>query len=372
MTGLEILLVEDDLIDANHVERLLGLMLTDHSLQRVPRLETAISLTREFSFDLALLDLTLPDSNGLSTVTTLHRHTPNLPIVVMTGMQNPELEEKIVDAGAHDFLAKSELTRESLARCIRYLLDRQAAAKLLRRREAELAHLSRRQTMSEMASAVVHELTQPVSVISNLATASLNRLDRDQPEQVEKNLHEIIAESERATDTVRRLRNFFRRSELQRSTVSVGEILREAIRLVERQSRHANVQLCIDLLQSEANINVDPIQIQQVAINLLRNAIDATDAGISDAHIDVAFEEVDGFVVTTVRDNGHGTDEQADSLFSPFYTTRENGIGQGLSISRTIIEAHGGEITAQKNEDRGMTFRFTLPKDDPLLRSSAS
>ena len=363
MAGLQILLVEDDPFDAEYVERVLHQAVPDCSMQHASHLVSAFELSERIPFDVTFLDLTLPDSRGLDTIARLHRHAPHIPIVVLTGVQDPDLEAEVVDAGAHDFLSKADVNRDSLARCVRYLLDRQAAAELLRKREAELAHLSRRQTISEMASAIVHELTQPVSVISNLATASLNRLTRGEYEQVEDNLRAVVEESSRATDTIQRLRDFFRRGELQKSTVMLGATLREAVRLIERQVRHAGVQLSLELVDADVVVHADAVQIQQVIINLIRNAIDAADQNAPGGSIQLRVEQSDDAVFTIVRDNGHGTGAAPEDLFAPFFTTREKGIGLGLSISRTIVESHGGQITATSNSDQGgMTFRFSLPK----------
>lgn len=135
-------------------------------------------------------------------------------------------------------MAKDHLGADTLARCIRYLLDRRAASELLRQREAELAHVSRIHTVSEMASAIVHELTAPLHVVNHLAEASLRRIQTGDIAQVARNTQTIVEEVSRASETIQRLRNFIRHGKVQHAPVSMESLVREALRLVEREARH--------------------------------------------------------------------------------------------------------------------------------------
>ena len=359
---LHLLLVEDDQVDVEHVSRLLRQQNFTFTIDVADRLSVAIQLAELNDYDLALLDLSLPDSGGLETVSAFHRKTQNLPIVVLTAVSDPDLEASIVDTGAHDFLPKRNLDRDSLARCIRYLLDRQAASETLRNRDLEIAHLSRLQAISEMASAIVHELTEPLSVITNLSTASLLRIEAGEVALAEENVRAISRESSRAVQTVRRIRNFIRKGTLPKSVVHVASVVREATELVTREASSANVALTVESSDCEAQIHGDSVHVQQVILNLVRNAIDATANFASPAQVKIQIADVENSVVVRVIDNGKGDRDILDSLFTPFFTTRPNGVGLGLSISRTIIEAHGGEISASANAGQGLTFEFSLPK----------
>ena len=360
---LRVLLIVDEQDDAKRIGNLLSLAAPASRHKCAFNLKEAVEIAEHTAIDLAIVDASCGGRRCLVTISRFHQRAPNIPIVVITGDRDPELELRIIEAGAHDFLARRNVNSDSLASSIRYALDRQAASLKLRQIEAELAHMARLNTISDMASTVIHELTQPLSVVGNLAVASLNRLQSNQIDRVEENTRMIAEASQHAAETIQRLRNFVRRGDLEQSTSSLENVIRDATRLVEHEARQARISLVLQIADNLPAVTIDAVQIQQVVLNLIRNATQAigeTDTG-REIKITVAAKEP-GFVETSICDSGRGIDlESPEDLFAPYYTSRTNGMGLGLSICRTIVEAHGGSIFAERNPGRGMTFRFVLP-----------
>jgi two-component system sensor kinase FixL len=243
--------------------------------------------------------------------------------------------------------------------------QKQAEEEALRHRE-QMMHVSRLTTMGEMAAAMAHELNQPLSAIATYTAACVRLLEKgDQAqEDVVSALQEIGTQAYRAGEVIERMRDFTRGRELDRTVVSVGEIIDEILPLAELDARANRVQLTVDVAPDMPRIVADPVQIQQVILNLLRNGVDA----MADTPEDgrqlrlTAFRDSDDSIRVDIGDRGHGvSDESRARLFTPFFTTKKAGMGMGLAISRSIITAHGGRLDCNNNADIGATFFFTLP-----------
>ena len=176
-----------------------------------------------------------------------------------------------------------------------------------------------------------------------------------------------LEQAQRAGEIIRTLRDLVRKREPRRSTVNVNEIIRQALALVAHEARQAGVTAVLELDDAAAaNISADGIQLQQVMINLLRNAVEAMrTAAAADRQLVIQTGLTSRKTIeVSVRDRGRGIPRsELDRVFEPFFSTTPEGLGMGLSISRSIVEAHGGRLRAAPNADRGMTFRFTLPTD---------
>jgi two-component system sensor kinase FixL len=237
-----------------------------------------------------------------------------------------------------------------------------------RRREL-LTHLQRVHTVGEMGGALAHELSQPLYAIQNYLSGARRRLARgEHPRQVEAvadAMEQATAEVTRAAGIVARLRDFVRRNEPHRSTVDVEAVLREALKLMEPEIRGRRARLDFQFDTDVATMLVDPVQVQQVVVNLVRNALEAmTDAPSEGRELAVTARSVqEGFVEFAVRDTGPGlARDLAGRLFAAFATTKQGGLGMGLAISRSIVKSHGGEIWFTENEPHGAAFHFTLPR----------
>jgi two-component system, LuxR family, sensor kinase FixL len=248
---------------------------------------------------------------------------------------------------------------------IRDLSERQQTESRLQELQSELVHISRLTAMGEMASALAHELNQPLSAIANYLKGSRRLLDKRPDEQsriVSDALDKAADQAMRAGDIIRRLRDFVARGETERRVERVAKLIEEAsaIALVGAKERGIRVRYVLD--PAADLVLADRVQVQQVLINLMRNAIEAMD-GAERRELVISVKRAGGdMVAMSVSDTGPGFGSEARArLFQPFFTTKRQGMGVGLSISRTIIEAHGGEIRAEDNPGGGAMFRFTLP-----------
>jgi two-component system sensor kinase FixL len=248
---------------------------------------------------------------------------------------------------------------------IRDLTERQRTEARLQELQSELVHISRLTAMGEMASTLAHELNQPLSAIANYLKGSRNLLEGrsdDNSTTIRSALDRAADQAVRAGQIIRRLREFVSRGETERHAESVSKLVEEAsaLALVGVKDRGINVQFQFD--PSIDLVLADRVQIQQVLINLIRNSMDAMETSqVRDLKITVAATD-NGFIRISVIDSGSGiAPEVAKQLFQPFVTTKRDGMGVGLSISRTIVEAHGGQIWVEQNSSGGTIFHFTLP-----------
>ena len=258
----------------------------------------------------------------------------------------------------------------------RDVTDRKQAEELARHHQAELAHALRVSTIGELAAGLAHEINQPLAAIVSYAKGCARRIrtGAGAPGDLLGAVEEIAAQAVRADQIVRRLRDFVRKQDPRRERVDPNHLVREAVRLVASEGRQRQVALRLDLAPHVPAVWADGIQIEQVILNLIRNAFEAMQT------VDVADR---GLVVRTapsgeaaveiaVSDAGPGiTPEHADAVFDPFFTTKPDGLGIGLAISRSIVEAHGGRLWATPNPQRGATFHFTIPTDDHGHRHAA-
>jgi two-component system sensor kinase FixL len=247
---------------------------------------------------------------------------------------------------------------------IRDLTRQRRAEVALQELQSELIHVSRLSAMGTMASTLAHELNQPLTAIANYMEVARLVLDSPTQETIGE-LHEAVSESGvealRAGSIVRRLRDFVTRGEVDMRPERLSSLVEEAARLALIGARERNIRTFYDLDASVDLVIVDRIQIQQVMVNLLRNAVEAlTDAPARDIHIASAADQ-DGMVRVSIADTGTGlTPQIAEQLFKAFTTTKASGMGLGLSICRTIVEAHGGRIWYEDCPDGGAMFQFTL------------
>jgi two-component system sensor kinase FixL len=244
--------------------------------------------------------------------------------------------------------------------------DRRHAEDEARQLQERLTHFARLSTMGEMAAGLAHEINQPLSAIATYAQASQRMLkmpDHD-PADVLAALQQINLQALRAGEVIRRLRNFVKNREVTREPVDCARLLEDLRTLAETDARLHNVWLRIESEGELPTVYADPIQLQQVILNLVRNAIDAM-ADVPEHRREVVLstrETEDGDVEITVADHGTGlAPEATEHLFNAFFTTKAGGTGLGLAISRSIVRAHGGRLWHTPNEGSGARFHFTLP-----------
>lgn len=248
---------------------------------------------------------------------------------------------------------------------VRDLTEREESAARLQEIQSELARLARLNEMGEMASTLAHELNQPLSAIANYVHGCARILqgsDSERDIQLREALREAGEQSVRAGQIIRHLREFVTKGETEKASENLRQLIEEAGALALVGSREKGVRSVFDFATGGAQVMVDRIQIQQVLTNLMRNAVEAMKDSAR-KELRVGFRPApDGTVAVTVEDSGTGIPiEIADQLFKPFTTTKAGGMGIGLSISKRIVEAHGGEMTVARSELGGASFTFTLP-----------
>ncbi|HXG08430.1 MAG TPA: PAS domain S-box protein [Gemmataceae bacterium] len=252
-----------------------------------------------------------------------------------------------------------------MASCIDVTARKQAEERL-QHLQAQLAHVDRLATMGELASGLAHELNQPLTAIATYTRAAVRllRAGTGDPGQLLQALEQAARQAERAGEVVHRLRRFVARAEPHRSLLDLNELVREALLLSEYDLRDGGVHVQLDLREPLPPVEGDRIQLEQVILNLIRNAVEAmadTPPGQRNLTI-ITGPTGQGTVEVAVCDAGCGlTVEMVQRLFQPFQTTKPQGMGLGLAISRSIIQAHGGWMWARPNPERGATFSFALP-----------
>jgi two-component system sensor kinase FixL len=252
---------------------------------------------------------------------------------------------------------------------VRDLTESQQQEATVKELQSELVHVGRLTAMGEMASALAHELNQPLSAIANYLRGAESLLEDETIDRdlLKEAVQKAGGQALRAGDVIQRLRNFIGRGETERRIESISKLIEEASALALVGVKELGVRVTMDF-EPEADLVVaDRVQIQQVIINLLRNAVDAM-RGARPAELKVRVGVMpDGFTEVSVSDTGSGISEDVRArLFEPFMTTKKEGMGVGLSICRTIVEAHGGSIEASNNAGLGATFVFTLPRADAV------
>jgi C4-dicarboxylate-specific signal transduction histidine kinase len=235
----------------------------------------------------------------------------------------------------------------------------------LRRAQADLAHVNRVTTMGELAASLAHEVNQPIAGASINAHACLRYLKHDQPDldRAGQAASRMIRDINRAADIVSRIRLFFRKGAPTQEPVDVNEVIREMVVLLSNEITQQSISVRTELAANLPVVVGDRVQLQQVLMNLMINSIEAMKNVEGTRQLTLNSElSNDGQLLVSVRDTGSGLPtDQADQIFTAFFTTKSYGTGMGLSISRSIVESHGGRLWAINNSGPGACFKFTLP-----------
>ena len=248
---------------------------------------------------------------------------------------------------------------------VRDVTARRQSEEALDKARSELARVSRLSIMGELAASIAHDVNQPLTGIINNANACLRLLDNGNldPGVLQGALENIVADATRASAVLARIRAFMKNSPATRSELDINEVIREVLPLASRELHENQVQLQYKLTKGLPPVLVDRVQLQQVLLNLIINGIEAMFTVTDRMRLLWVQSTADelGDVLVAVRDSGTGLGLEADRFFTPFFTTKATGMGMGLTISRSLIEAHGGRLWASPNFPHGATFSFTLP-----------
>ena len=255
------------------------------------------------------------------------------------------------------------------------LMRAQEEHERLRQLESDLAHMNRLSMMGELAASLAHEIAQPVATARNNARAATHFLDRSPPDfgQVKEALACVVDDADRAGEILDRIRDHIKKAPPRKESVDLNQAITDVIALAQGVIVKDGVSVQTHLTEGLSDAQADSVQLQQVVLNLILNAVEAMSSvkkGAREMSISTEQHQAGG-VLVTVRDSGPGIDpEHLDRVFDAFYTTKSSGVGMGLSICRSIINAHGGRLWADVNAPRGAVFRFTLPGADKELTNS--
>jgi C4-dicarboxylate-specific signal transduction histidine kinase len=279
------------------------------------------------------------------------------------------------------FDSRGSAVRDDTGRIARWYVlltdieDRTRALAQLDQMQSDFAHVNRLNVMGELTASLAHEITQPIAAARNNSRAALNFLDRQRPDldEVREALRGVIGDADRAGDIIERVRDQVKKAPPRKNRFDLNEAINEVLVLARSAITKHGVSVQTRLAEGTAPVEGDRVQVQQVALNLVLNAVEAmgsVEAGPRELLISTEQNQVNG-VLVVARDSGPGIDpEHLVRVFEAFYTTKSNGIGMGLSICRSIINAHGGRLWADANEPRGAVFQFTLPGTGKELMNS--
>src|SRR6266542_432939 len=298
------------------------------------------------------------------------RHLDKWRAALATGAPfENEARRRAADGEYRWFLARAVPLRDEQGNILKWygitmeIEDRKRAEEAFREAQIELAHVTRMSTLGEMTAPIAHEINQPLGALVNNAGACLGCLDAENLEEARNSVALMMDDAQRASDIITRIRALAKKAPPQKDSLDINQTIREVIALAQSEVQRNQIALQTQLSGDMPLVFADRIQLQQVMLNLMMNAIEAMTqvSGPRGLLISSGADDSKG-VVVVVRDSGAGLDSKSlERLFEPFYTTKPQGMGMGLAICRSIIEAHDGRIWATTNEDRGATFHFTLP-----------
>ena len=373
MDAIKVLLVEDNPVDALMVRAALDRCANaTFTVDSTDRLDAAITKYSSTPADVLLLDLCLPDAQGLETFVRARAALPHLPIVVLSGHDDEQLAIQSVQQGAQDYLLKGGSMKNELPRAIRYAIERHRAqqqiqryAGNLREKEAELARGEKLASLGMLAAGVAHEIRNPLTAIKAAIFLQLKKAPPGSQDRADLDL--VTGEINRLEHIVRDFLQFARPGEPQLVTTPADQPLRQVQTLLAPQLDKSIIRLLLEA-SPPARLRIDPDQIEQVLINLVQNAAEAIG---HDGTISLRARRdsrtlggvVRNVVVLEVSDTGPGIPPEVEKrLFDPFFTTKRGGTGLGLSIGARIVQQHGGVMQCQTQANRGTTFGIVLPE----------
>lgn len=375
ISPIQVLLIEDDLADADLLKELLSAQQNPpFEVQGVSRLSQGLAHLAKDRVDVVLLDISLPDSTGLSTPSRIHEQFPQTPIVVLTGLDDETFALELVRNGAQDYLVKGHVDGGMLSRVMRYAIERKRSEESLRKAyaqlkeaQAELIQAEKLAALGRFSSGIAHEVKNPLGVVLGGVEFLERRLSQADGE-TRRALEKVKESTLRADMILQGLLQFSRPSRPVSQAVKVSELIEDSLQLLKYKGLR-NIQVRVEAAAPELVIQVEKNQIQQVLFNLLVNAVEAMPEG---GRLTVGTQESNRALcgveppacVIEVADTGKGiAPEDVQRLFEPFFTTKreQKGVGLGLATSKMIVENHAGKLIVQSKLGQGTQVKVILP-----------
>jgi len=363
---ISILLIEDNPGD----RRLISEMLAEASanepgiafdVQYADRLQLAIEYLGQHRAEVILLDLGLPDSQGLDTLKRVYSEVPELPIVVLTGLNDELIGVQAVNKGAQDYLIKGQVDTHLLRRTIRYAIERKQAEERERRLQLQLNLSSRLASLGLMVEGITHEINNPLSSVIGFAQMLMYE---DLPENIKNDVKMINDNAQRIADIMNNLLTFARQQNLQRTYININDIIRATLQMQAHSLESHNITVIPQLDPALPSTMADATLLQQAFLNLIINAETEMKQAHGKGNLLIKTTLISDTIQISFTDDGPGiTEANLTHLFDPFFSTRGvgHGTGLGLSVCYGIINEHNGQIYVQSQPGKGAVFTVELP-----------
>ena len=357
-----ILLVEDNSGD----RRLISEMLAEASnvtfdVKYADRLQAAMEYLDQNRVEVILLDLGLPDSQGLETLKRVYAQVSELPIVVLTGLNDEMIGVQAVNEGAQDYLIKGQVDTHLLRRTIRYAIERKQAEERERRLQLQLDLSNRLASLGLMVEGIAHEINNPLT--GAIGFAQMLAIE-DIPESIREGIKMISDNAQRVADIMKNLTTFARQQKLERTYVNVNDIVRDTLKMRANPLEVSNIMVTTQLDPALPSTMADATLLQQAFLNLVINAETEMKLAHGKGSLLIKTALISNTIQVSFTDNGPGIAEaNLVHLFDPFFSTRRIGQGRGLGLSVCygIITAHNGQIYAKNQLGEGSIFTVELP-----------
>jgi len=363
---ISILLIEDNSGDRRLISEMLAEASTDETgvafdIQYADRLQAAIEYLGQNRVEVILLDLGLPDSQGLDTLKRVYAEVPELPIVVLTGLNDELIGVQAVNEGAQDYLIKGQVDTHLLRRTIRYAIERKQAEERERRLQLQLNLSTRLASLGLMVEGIAHEVNNPLSSVigfSQMLTCE------DIPENTKDDIKMINDNAQRVADIMNNLLTFARQQKLQRTYINVNDIIRATLQMRTHSLESNNIAVNTELDPALPSTMADATLLQQAFLNLIINAETEMKQVHGKGRLQIKTTLISDTIQISFTDDGPGiTETNLIHLFDPFFSTRGvgQGAGLGLSVCYGIINEHNGQIYVQSQPGKGAVFTVELP-----------
>jgi signal transduction histidine kinase len=384
---LRVLVVEDNLVDLTVIKSMLTETTDNYTfLKTAHTVETALEILEQFPVDVAILDLNLPDSKGGDTLKTIHNRFKDLTIVVNTGAYEEEIGLHTLSEGAQDFLVKGRYTSYTLNKVLHFAIKRKRleteltnAVQQVKDAQEQLLQAEKMNVVGILASGIAHEVRNPLATILYGITYLYENIKTD-----DKNYHHVLdnikAATKRANDIISDLLDFSKFKQLQLEKSDIHDVIKKSFSLIQHEVDKKTLRIVCDFQEDIQPIKIDQNRIEQVIVNLLLNAIHATEEGAISirtrtSRLSQELSEIPQLsqkyfspgqlaLFCSIEDSGSGIPEDdIEQIFYPFFTSRraKGGIGLGLYVARNIIDIHKGALSLTNNEDKGARATIVLP-----------